>query len=114
MPFDNDNTISKAKRFSKPKEAFLNALENATRCSHSFQQKHPQKPDEYDKMLLNFIETFISSFPKSAEEIPRTRSVVISKMFVQNNEQILCQGKDHELQRMERYNVSLSSSFARS
>ena len=52
-------------------------MENARRCSHRFKTKHSKRPDEHDKTLLDFIETFVSSFPKGAEEIPRTRSVVM-------------------------------------
>jgi hypothetical protein len=88
-------------------------LENAKRCSRSFKKKCSEQPDEHDKALLGFIKTVVRSFPKDAEEIPRTRLVPSSRCLCKMNDRILHQGKDHESQDSEKYQVSLSSSFTR-
>ena len=65
----------KTKTFLMAKESFLNALQNAKRCSLRFKKERSEQPDEQEKALLHFIKRVVQRLPKDAEGIPRTRSV---------------------------------------
>jgi len=109
----SSNEAPKIKTFLMAKQSFLNALQNAKRCSRRFKKERSEEPDEHDEALLHFIKRIVQRFPKDAEGIPRTRSVTFPRCLCKMIDRILHQGKDHESQRPEKYHVSLSSSFTR-
>ena len=107
------NEAPKIKTFLMAKQSFLNALQNAKRCSRRFKKERSEEPDEHDEALLHFIKKVVQRFPKDAEGISRTRSVPFPRCLCKIIDRILYQGKACESHRPEKYHVSLSSSFTR-